>query len=193
MRRAVCAIAMLAAACGPPSPGPIVQRLVDEYAPGLPIGERLPDEARARHRLEYDAYIGYHDYEYEAPDGLRGVWIQVHPGPRDTKRGLPPPDAKISEVGLVALNPASVARVDARVRAALGTPQILCYLDGYYKRVETRYWSGEHGRGILIRIWTTVPGSNAGSPWNLAEPGWADVIFSAEPMTAHPMEFIACR
>ena len=63
MRRAVCAIAMLAAACGPPSPGPIVQRLVDEYAPGLPIGERLPDEARARHRLEYDAYIGYHDYE----------------------------------------------------------------------------------------------------------------------------------
>jgi hypothetical protein len=192
----MCLVAVLAAGCGPPSPGPVIQQLLDAYAPLLTIGDQLTPVARARYRLQYNAYVGYFDAAYEGLEDFRGVRIQVRPGPRDTKRGQPPPDAKISHVTLVAPNPAATARVDSRVRAILGEPTIACYTDGYGNQVQTRYWAGEHGRGILFRIWISVPQPRpalSSLSSSVLEPGWADVTFGADPALELSGTFEPCR
>ena len=192
MRRAVCAIAIAAAACGPPSAGPIVQRLVDQYAPGLPIGERLPDETRTRYKLRAAAYAGYADDAFEGPDGVSGLVILMNPSPDDGVDEQIPGWARIRGVTLAARTPAIVARVDARFRASMGTPTIQCYKAGFGEKVEIRFWPAERGRGVLLRVWGTRPGSAPPSGDHPADFGSADITFGAQPVSPDRVTFEPC-
>lgn len=183
----VCTIAVSISACGPPTPGPIVQRLVDEYAPGLPIGERLPEATRARYKLALAAYAGYADETYEGPDGVRHLVILMSPSPDEGVDEQLSPSARISGVRLYARTPAVVARVESRIRALMGAPTVRCYTAGSGERVETRFWPGDRGGGVLLLL---SPASSANKRWT--EPGGAEVTFGAAPVSPEHVTFEPC-
>src|SRR5262245_37582211 len=105
MRTLVCAIAIVVTACGPPTPGPVVQRLVDEYAPGLPIGERLPLATRGHYTLGIAAYQGYAASNFKGLDGVDDLVILSEPTPGDGIDEKIPADAKIAGVKLTLKSP----------------------------------------------------------------------------------------
>ena len=144
------------ASCGPPSAGPTVQRLVDGYAPSLTIGSRLSADALQRYHFEVSAYVGYVDEHWEGPDGVRKLIVDVD---RDLdKHGEKEisPYANVRSVSFDAPTPAVAARVDARIRAALGAPTVACYIDGYRRRDEVRVWPVAHGRGVQMLVFRDI-------------------------------------
>lgn len=70
-------VALLAAACAGPSPGPRVQAVLDQYAPYLTLGERVSNEPRTHYHLHVAPYSGYRDSLDQTTDGLRDLAINV--------------------------------------------------------------------------------------------------------------------
>lgn len=188
------AVVVLVAACGPPSPGPVVQRLLDAYAPALPLGQRVTAEARDRYRLEVAPYEGYGDSSYQGLDSVRVLSILVDKSPGDETGAQVSWYARVKAVTLHSPTAATTARIDARVRAVLGVPRVACYTDGLARRVETRYWPAENGRGILLLVFRDSlpdpPNSSPGTP--PFERGWAIITFGAEPMTSEHVTLKPC-
>ncbi|HKE85449.1 MAG TPA: hypothetical protein VKB50_16920 [Vicinamibacterales bacterium] len=178
MRTLACAITIVVTACGPPTPGPVVQRLVDEYAPGLPIGERLPLATRGHYKLGIAAYQGYAASNFNGPDGVDDLVILMDPTPGDGIDEKIPAYATIAGVKLTVTSPDIVSRVDARIRAAMGAPRIACYRDGFGQKVETRFWPAEHGRGVLLVISNALPA--------------AEVTFGAHAVSPEHVKFESC-
>ncbi|HEY1302511.1 MAG TPA: hypothetical protein VGF24_03120 [Vicinamibacterales bacterium] len=189
----VCAIAIVVTACGPPTPGPVVQRLVDEYAPGLPIGGRLPLATREHYKLRIAAYQGYAASDVKGPDGVDDLVILMDPTPGDGIDEKIPADAKIAGVKLTVKSSDIVARVDARIRAAMGAPRIACYRDGSGQKVETRFWPAEHGRGVLLVISNALlPAATEASALRRMEPHLTEVTFGADPVSPEHVKFESC-
>jgi hypothetical protein len=192
MRYPVVASVVLLMACGPASPGRTVQRLLDVYAPDLPLGGRVTADAHKRYRLHVAPYDGYIDDAYTGADGVRHLTITVYPAPDDSANARVRFWATISNVELDVPSSEVTARVDARIRAVLGLPSVGCYKgfrDGVSRWIETRYWAGEHGRGVLMLVFrnpVSEPPSVVG-PVGLAQP-----VFTG-PDIFPPEEFAARR
>ena len=190
MRHIGFVVVVFAVACGGRTPGPAVQRLLDGYAPGLPLGQRVPEEAPKRYRLQVAANEGYSDRDYQGPDGVRLLTIHVDRMPREGSDPKVSTRARIETVSLESPNAAATARIDQRIREVLGAPTIACFTAPRGYRVESRYWPAENGRGILLHVFPdSLPSSGMGS-YGL---GWAIVTFGAGPMTSEQVTLETCR
>jgi hypothetical protein len=92
-----------------------------------------------------------------------------------------PPSARVRSVALTLPDAATTARVEVRVRAAMGAPDRAdCYTLDIGERREGRYWSGANGRGILLTIVRTTT-SHTPAPVRPIKPGAATITFGGEP------------
>jgi hypothetical protein len=111
--------------------------------------------AAALHRYKLrDSYWGCVDDTYEGPDGVTRLVVGLDQKPTGslTICDENTSSARVTNVSLQGRTPDITARVDRRIRASLGPPRVACYTDGYSRRVETRYWTGRNGRGILMLV-----------------------------------------
>jgi len=154
MRRTLAPVlfALATVGCGspPPSPGPRVQALADLYAPDLQIGTWVSSAAHRRYKLENAPYTGYRDGTFRSIDGVSELVIRLDKAVGDSPNETTSSWARIDAVTLTIPDSASNALVDARLRQALGTPQVRCYFMPGDTRWRQSYWPGEQGRGALV-------------------------------------------
>lgn len=146
---ALLSLAIALTACAPPSPGPHVQGLLDEYAPELTIGATLTKAARATYRLEASTQEGYLDNSFVGRGGLFDLLVRVDQ-PIEVLAREVKGSARITSVEFQVADPASIDQLRARFDSALGTPTPLCYANsaGSFRY---RYWPGMRDRGIGLR------------------------------------------
>jgi hypothetical protein len=133
-------------ACAPPSPGPHVQGLLDEYAPELIIGGSLSVHAREKYRLEPVSEGGYRDSSFAAPDGIVDLFIAVDK-PGEVLAREVSASARIVSVRFRITDSITAQRLRVRFDSALGTPEPICRRtsEGVFRE---RYWPGMRDRGI---------------------------------------------
>jgi hypothetical protein len=127
---------------------------------------------------------------------VRGLTIEVDHAPDHKGADLQVPwYARVKAVTLGSLTSETSARIDARIRAAMGVPKIDCYMDGLGYRQEIRYWAAEHGRGIQLRVVVrdsvTWP-SAEDRPTYPSQRGSGSITFGAEPMTSQYVTLEPC-
>jgi len=188
MRYAILAAAVLAVACSSSNPDSNVQRLLDAHAPGLPLGGRVPQDAHARYELEVAPYEGYRARKFQGPDGVRELVVQVDRAPGDGKGATVSARARIQSVSVRSPNAAATAQIDRKVREVLGEPKVLCYTAAQGFRVETRYWPGDGGRGVLFLVFTDSLPSDIAT-YGM---GWAIITFGTGPITGDHVKLEAC-
>ena len=174
------ALIAILTACGPPSPGPVVQGLLDSYAPDLRIGGRITAEARRRYQLRVLPYTGYRDATFTTPDGLSGLMIKVDEYIDDGDPKVSPL-ARIENVSLRVRDSSSSAALIARADAALGTPEVSCYRSSIAGRMISRYWAGTSRRGLrlVMRLGPIMPGDTIAGAEAYPD-GSGGVAFGAE-------------
>lgn len=153
----------LAVASCRPSPDARVQAILGAYAPDISLGSRVSAAARARYRLAVAPYLGYRDSTYVARDGLRDLGLRVDQyvddGFSQVSRW-----ARVESVQLWAPDGAALVASEARLRAALGPPEVTCRR-GTPRWRELR-WKGARGRGVrLVAFRETVP-APPGAAWS---------------------------
>ena len=179
------ALIAILTACGPPSPGPVVQGLLDSYAPDLRIGGRVTAEAHRRYQLRVLPYTGYRDATFTTPGGLSGLMIKVDEYIDDGDPKVSP-HARIENVSLRVRDSSSSAALIERANAALGVPEVSCYLSSVAGRMISRYWTGTSKRGLLLvmRLGPIMPGDTIAGAEAFPD-GSGAVVFGAE--RASPM------
>jgi hypothetical protein len=183
---------LLMAGCdSAPSAGPEVQQLLDEYAPGLTIGSRVSADAHKRYELQRAAYCGYTNAKFQGPDGVHSLEVCVSPAPLDGADEEVKSYARISTV-LFEAPPDATDRLDARLRALLGEPSIVCYTDGYDRPIETRWWRGSNHRGVMLTIIKTLHGRNL-SPRDARPAGSSIAEFGARSFPVDVLKPEECR
>jgi hypothetical protein len=144
---------LLAAGCSGTPARPEVQRLVDHYAPGIGIGDRINRTARSRYALQVAPYVGYRDTTYVGPDGVRQLRVHVDEyvddaAPRVSRL------ARVTGVNFQLPDTGVVNAVRRRLVSALGTPQEHCHLDPAgpgrpASLLHRLVWSGR-GHGVVL-------------------------------------------
>jgi hypothetical protein len=173
----------LLAACGPPSPGPAVQTLLDSYAPELRIGGRISQEAHRRYQLRVLPYTGYQDSLFTDASGLSNMMIRVDEHVDDGDPTVSP-GARIEAVIFRVRDLPSIAALTARADAALGMPELFCAASRTTGRVVIRYWPGARERGLRldVRLPPIVPEDTIPGMANIPV-GSGAVVFGAVPPT----------
>ena len=185
-RHLACVLAMTVAACGPASPGPSVQALLDSYAPSLQIGGRVSTSAHQRYNLRVSPYAGYRDAGYSAGEGISDLVIMVDEHVDDGDPHVSP-RARIKSVSLGVADSASIERLVARVDSALGTPTTACYRSSDAGRFIARYWPGESRRGVFLVV--RRADSAGPPPRNAITPvGSGTITFGAENLLSPPVQ-----
>ena len=149
--------------------------MLEVYAPNLTLGARVSAPARQHYRLTLAPYLGYRDSTYRTIDGLRDLGVKVDEYVDDAARSISA-DARIEAVYLVSPDSLTSARVESRLRGALGEPVEVCYAFASSGPMRRLYWPGNRGRGVLLLMvlrgaTSTVNGSTA--------PGSGGVMFGA--------------
>jgi hypothetical protein len=155
MRRVLiaAALALGASGCGPPSPGPRVQGVLDLYAPDLRLSAWISSAAHKRYKLEVAPYTGYQDRTFRGIEGVSVLTIRLDEPAGDAPNERNSDWARIDSVTMTTPDAASSAQVEARLRASLGTPEVSCYFTtGVRARWRRLYWAGEQGRGALLLV-----------------------------------------
>lgn len=148
VRLVACLIAV-AAACGHASQKPTVQALLDSYAPGLPLGDRVSPEAHQRYHLRAAPYLGYRDSTFTHPSGLLGLMIRVDEYVDDRSPTVSA-RARIEHVAFRIRGASGIAALRARVDSALGGALILCTRSAVTGPMVTHIWRGSNGQGIRM-------------------------------------------
>ena len=184
--RARCLLVALAVASCGPAPDPRVQAVLAAYAPDISLGSGVSAAARARYRLAVAPYLGYRDSSYVARDGLRDLGLRVDEyvddGYSQVSRW-----ARVESVQLWAPDAAAHAASEARLRAALGPPEVTCRR-GTPRWRELR-WQGSRGRGVrLVAFREPVP-APPGATWSGAgTAGLVEFGVEDDPEFAPPAE-----
>lgn len=171
---------VLIAACGPRTPGPAVQALLDSNAPELRIGERITPEAHRRYDLQVLPYTGYRDSGFTNANGLSDLVIRVDEYIDDGNPKVSP-RARIEDVRFRVLDSRKIADLVARADAALGAPEVLCFRSRDTGRLMSRYWPGSstRGLGLLVRFGPAI-GADTIPGMSTLPVGTAVVRFGAE-------------
>lgn len=175
--RALYLSVVLAVAACSPAPDARVQGVLATYAPGIALGSRVSAAAHARYRLTVAPYLGYRDSVYVAPDGLRDLGLRVDESVDD---GAPRVSrwARVESVQLLAPDSAALAATEARLRTALGRPEVTCRRGA--GRWRELLWRGEHGRGVRLLAFRAPVAATAGVTGSGTDAAAGFVEFGAE-------------
>ena len=144
-------VAAACAACDdPPSPrARAAAELLQVYAGGLHLGERIGASRVTHPALVLLPYVGYRDSSFLSADGFGDLIVVLETMPR-TPTLAPSPSARSAAVQVSTPSATAARQAEQRLRRALGAPQEGC--NGRPRDALNRvlYWRHERGGVALI-------------------------------------------
>ena len=181
------AAVILTACWGEPAPSatPEVQRIVDHYAPGIRIGDRVSAAARAKYGLRVAPYLGYRDSTYVGPELVQNLGVGVNEYVDD---GNPTVSrwARVTEVTFQVRDTQTLGSVRRRLIATLGDPVEVCHLspngrDRPASRLHRLRWEGRGHGAVMAYAYSLNDAPRSAGTSLRFQFGW--ISFGAEPST----------
>ena len=179
------AVAAACAGCSnPPSPrAAAAAQLVDVYAGGVQLGERIGVTLANVPALTLLPHVGYRDSSFHSADGFSDL-IVVLEGMPLTETVHPSPSARSLAVQISTQSAAAAKAAEQRLRAALGGPQEGCNGRPTDALNRVLFWRHERG-GVALIIpvgsWTVTVRDSVGR--STSWPRSATIVFDRDDPT----------